>query len=200
VIAKAYPDEEEEALIAARQREEEFAKGMREHQQQFFSAVSDAKPYLDYFALLLANAVMSALFFGSIAALASGGRPYLERSLVVMLISSFMWWKLTRHLASTSASLCDIGLISFAKLVRMPYPYGSSLRSATLRWLVGCYSVIALCVVIIGSGWVGYEIAQRTGAILDLQIRSEVKATEKATDTTKTEPAKENVEPKPKAP
>lgn len=178
MIAKAYPDDEELALMAKRQREEEreeeFAKGMQEHQKQFFSAVSDSKPYVDYFGLLLANAIMAALFFGSIVALTEGGRPYFERSLVVMLISGFMWWKLNRYLIAATSSLADIGLISFAKLVRMPYPYGSSLRSATLRWLVGCYTVLAMCVVIMGSGWVGYEIAQRTGAILD--IRSDAKA------------------------
>jgi len=85
-----------------------------------------------------------------------------------------------------------------------------SLRSATLRWLVGCYSAIALSVVILGSGWVGYEIAQRTGAVLGIETQSDAKAPDakkagpKPADAaknvaTKVEPApKDSAQTKPK--
>lgn len=88
MIAKAYPDEEEEALTAKRQREEEFAKGMEEHQQRFFRAVSDAKPYLDYAALLAGGAVVSVVLFTALHAFFSGAWST-ERSLLVAAVAGY---------------------------------------------------------------------------------------------------------------
>jgi hypothetical protein len=166
------PPVEDEAASVMHQRHQEFEAGMRVYKEKFFGAVSDAKPYVDYLGLLTANAVISALMSNSLLTFWSQ-RP--ERSLLVMVIAAFLYVKLVPHLVATSGALADMSLISLARLVRLPYPF-SPIRSATVRWIYECYTCIALSAVVLGSGWVGYEIGQRTISALGVEIHSAAKA------------------------
>jgi hypothetical protein len=154
------------------QRHQEFEAGMQAYQEKFFGAVSEAKPYLDYLGLLTANAVISALMFNSLLTFWS---RWPERSLLIMAIAAFLYVKLVWHLVRTSGALADMSLISLARLLRLPYPF-SPIRSATVRWLYECYTCIALSAVVLGSGWVGYEIGHRTITALGVEVHSDAKA------------------------
>jgi hypothetical protein len=69
-------------------------------------------------------------------------------------------------------------------------------RSVTLRWLYESYVMIALWAMVIASSWIGYEIGQRTGAVLGFEIHSHAKAPD---STKKAEPApKDGAQSKPK--
>lgn len=89
-----------------------------------------------------------------------------------------------------------MSLIRLAKLLRLPYPF-SPLRSVTLRWLFDCYNVIVVGAVILAFVWLGFEIGERTGANLKVEVSSDAKATaaKKAPDYVKPHAAKK-VEPK----
>jgi hypothetical protein len=195
-VPKAYPEgynpEEEAAFLAKCHREQEFAEGMQERQEKFFGAVSDAKPYLDYIAFLTVYAIVAAVFFTALIAFFSRGAWTTERTFVVMLISGFVWFKFNRYNARASGALAEMSLIWLAKRFRWPYPF-SQVRSITLRWLYECYTLIALWAMVIASSWVGYEIGQRTGAVLGFEMHSEAKAP----DAKKVEPKVEKLPPMP---
>jgi hypothetical protein len=69
-----------------------------------------------------------------------------------------------------------------------PYPYGE-VRSATVRWFVECYTVLALIAVVLTSGWIGYDIGQRTITAFGVEMPVDTKAPEaKAPDVNKKAP------------
>jgi hypothetical protein len=191
-VPKAYPDEEEEAAWLAQQREQEFVDGMRAREEKFFGAVSAPKPYLDYIAFLTGAAIVSAVFFTAVHAFLSGGAWSTERTLVILVVSGFVWFKFIPPMVRTSGALAEMSLIWLAKLFRLPYPF-SPVRSITLRWLYECYTLIALWAMIIASSWICYEIGQRTGAMLGFEMHYEAKAP----DTKKAEPKVEKLPPMP---
>jgi hypothetical protein len=164
--------------------------GMQVRQEEFFKAVSEAKPYLDYVSLLTIHAIIAGLFFASLRLFVVGRSP--ERSLGIMAICLFLYWKLIPYLNRTNAALASMSLIKLTKLLRMPFPYGE-VRSATVRWFVECYILLALAMVVLATGWVGYDIGQRTITAFGVpEFQSETKAPAK-----KVEPKVEASPPQP---
>ena len=144
------------------EREFEFEQGLKREQERFFKAVHDAKPYVDYVAMLTIHAALAALF-GVIMVRTFTYETFSERGFFGAVICIILWWRLVNFNVITGDALASILLIKIAQRLKLDYPFTAS-RSAAMRFLFTSWSTVFTFAILLGTGFIGYEFARRTVA------------------------------------
>lgn len=152
---KAYLSEAEARKI---ERDLQLEEDLAAARQQLLTTVSDTKPYLDLANMVAIHGLLWALVLRVLSSIGQHGVT--ERSAMGLFVLGFLLIQLWPRLTRACDAIADIAILRVSKRLRMPFPLRGH-RSATAAWAAASVRVVLSFGVIIGSGFIGHELAEK---------------------------------------